>query len=254
MKQPPPLFSIKDLRKSFDPVRGAVLDGVDLTIHGGETVALVGRSGAGKSTLARCVAGLESPESGEIFIDGSPFNPRERTLRRLVQMVWQDPVPSLSPYRSVAASIREPLDAFSIAPPSSRENRVQELMRYVGLAPELASRRPHQLSGGECQRVVLARALAPDPRLLILDEPLSALDPPAQADIVPVLLNVARQTSRAVLLISHDLTAIRKLATRVALLHEGRIVEDVPAGRFLLNPEHQASREFVCAWPALPFG
>ena len=137
--KPPPLFSIKDLRKSFDPVRGAVLDGVDLTILGGETVALVGRSGAGKSTLARCVAGLESPESGEIFIDGSPFNPRERTLRRLVQMVWQDPVPSLSPYRSVAASIREPLDAFSIAPPSSRENRVQELMRYVGLAPELAS-------------------------------------------------------------------------------------------------------------------
>ena len=252
MKQPP-LCSIQDLRKSFDPSRRAVLNGVSLTIHAGETVALVGRSGAGKSTLARCVVGLESPDSGEILIDGARFNPRERKLRRLVQMVWQDPVPSLSPYLTVAESIREPLDAFSAGPPSWRGNRVRELLRSVGLAPELASRRPHQLSGGECQRIVLARALAPDPRLLILDEPLSALDPPAQADIVPVLQSVTRPASRAVLLISHDLTAIRKLATRVALLHEGRVVEDAPSDRFLSEPEHPASREFLAAWPALPF-
>jgi ABC-type dipeptide/oligopeptide/nickel transport system ATPase subunit len=248
-----PLFSIQDLRKSFDLSPRAVLNGVSLTIHAGETVALVGRSGAGKSTLARCVVGLESQESGEILIDGRRFDPRERSRRRLVQMVWQDPVPSLSPYLTVAESIREPLDAFSINQPSWRENRVRELLQYVGLAPELASRRPHQLSGGECQRIVLARALAPDPRLLILDEPLSALDPPTQADIVPVLQSVTREASRAVLLISHDLTAIRKLATRVSLLHEGRVVEDVPSDRFLSDPEHPASREFLAAWPALPF-
>lgn len=252
MKQAP-LLSIQNLRKCFDPARGAVLGGVNLTIRSGETVALVGRSGAGKSTIARCMVGLESPESGEILIDGSPFDPRERKRRWLVQMVWQDPVPSLSPYRTVAESIREPLDAFSVDLPSSRKLRVRELIRSVGLAPELTARRPHQLSGGECQRVILARALAPNPRLLILDEPLSALDPPTQAEIVPVLQNVARQTSRAVLLISHDLTAIRKLATRVALLHEGRVVEDQPTDRFLSKPEHPAARQFLAAWPALPF-
>jgi ABC-type dipeptide/oligopeptide/nickel transport system ATPase subunit len=252
MKQPP-LLSIRDLHKCFDTAGGAVLNGVSLTIHRGETVALVGRSGSGKSTLARCLVGLESPESGEVFIDGDRFRPRERKLRRLVQMVWQDPVPSLSPYRTVAESIREPLDAFSIGPPPSRDGRVRELLRSVGLAPELGDRRPHQLSGGECQRVIVARALAPDPRLLILDEPLSALDPPTQAEIVPVLQGVARQGAQAVLLISHDLTAVRKLASRVALLHEGRIVEDQPTERFLSNPEHPAARQFLSAWPALPF-
>jgi len=247
-----PLVSIQGLHKSFGG--GArVLDGVSLAIGAGETVALVGRSGAGKSTLARCVIGLETADGGDVRIDGRVFEPRRRAQRRLVQMVWQDPVPSLSPYQTVGASIREPLDGFGIADSGARDARVRELMRSVGLAPELAARRPHELSGGECQRIVLARALAPDPRLLVLDEPLSALDPPSQATIVPLLQEVARQASRAVLLISHDLTAVRRLADRVALLDEGRIVEDRRTDAFFASPEQPASRAFLAAWPALPF-
>jgi len=248
-----PVVAIKDLRKSF-PAGPAVLDGVSLNIGCGETVALVGRSGAGKSTLARCVVGLEPPESGEVRIDGRTFDPRARKQRRLVQMVWQDPVPSLSPYQTVGASIREPLDSFAVGEPSKRATQVRDLIRSVGLAPEIEARRPHELSGGECQRIVIARALAPDPRLLLLDEPLSALDPPSQAAVLPLLQSVARQSSRAVLLISHNLTAVRRLADRVALLHQGRIVEDQATGGFFARPRHPATRELLTAWPALPFG
>jgi len=247
-----PLVSIQGLRKSFGE-GSRVLDGVSLAIGAGETVALVGRSGAGKSTLARCVIGLETADGGDVRIDGRVFDPRRRPERRVVQMVWQDPVPSLSPYQTVGASIREPLDGFGIGDPGARGARVRELLCSVGLAPELAARRPHELSGGECQRIVLARALAPDPHLLILDEPLSALDPPSQAAIVPLLQAVARRAARAVLLISHDLTAVRRLADRVALLDEGRIVEDQNTDAFFANPKRPASREFLAAWPALPF-
>ncbi len=250
--RPEPFVSIQALRKSFE-ASTSVLDGVNLAIGEAETVAMVGRSGAGKSTLARCVVGLETADGGEIRIHGLTFDLRRRKQRRLVQMVWQDPVPSLSPYQTVGASIREPLDGFEVGDPSAREAQVRELMRSVGLGPELAARRPHELSGGECQRIVIARALAPDPRLLILDEPLSALDPPRQAAIVPLLQSVARQTGRAVLLISHDLTAVRRLADRVALLHQGRVVEDRPTEAFFSSPEHPASRELLAAWPALPF-
>jgi len=251
VKETPPV-SIRDLRKSFQGgVR--VLDGVSLSIDAGETVALVGRSGAGKSTFARCVVGLETADGGETMIDGRVFDPGRREERRKVQLVWQDPVPSLSPFQTVGRSIREPLDGFRIGERGRRDGRVRELLRSVGLAPELAERRPHELSGGECQRVVIARALASDPRLLILDEPLSALDPPSQAAAVPVLQAAARETGRAVLLISHDLTAVRRLADRTALLHEGKIVEVRKTDDFFSRPEHPASREFLAAWPELPF-
>lgn len=248
---PAPLVTLDDLRKSFGEAR--VLDGVSLGIAAGETVALVGRSGAGKSTLARCAVGIETADSGEIRIDGRLFDPGLRRQRRLVQMVWQDPLPALSPYQTAGQSIREPLDAFSIDEPSNRDERVRALLASVGLSPELAGRRPYELSGGECQRIVIARALAPEPRLLILDEPLSALDPPSQAAITPLLQNIARQAARAVLLISHDLTAIRRLADRVAMLHEGRIAEDLPTAEFFSQPQHPATREMLDAWPALPF-
>jgi ABC-type dipeptide/oligopeptide/nickel transport system ATPase subunit len=196
---------------------------------------------------------LEPVDHGEIVIDGRTFNSRRRSERWTVQMVWQDPVPSLCPYRTVGDSIREPLDAFSIGEPLARDEHVRRLIESVGLAPDLAARRPHQLSGGECQRIVIARALAPNPRLLILDEPLSALDPPSQAAITPLLLAIARDPARVVLLISHDLTAIRRLADRIAFLHEGQIVADQSTGQFLTRPEHSAARDFIDAWPALPY-
>jgi ABC-type dipeptide/oligopeptide/nickel transport system ATPase subunit len=248
-----PLVSIAGLHKSFGSHATPVLDGITFTMNGGQTVALVGRSGAGKSTLARCVVGLEPLDRGEIQIDGRTFDPTRRSGRWLVQMVWQDPVPSLSPYRTVGDSLREPLDAFSIGEPAARAENVSRLIHSVGLPPECAARRPHQLSGGECQRIVIARALAPNPRLLILDEPLSALDPPTQAAILPLLQSIAKQPDRAVLLISHDLTAIRRLADRVVYLHQGHIVANQTTADFFSQPQHPAAGDFIRAWPALPY-
>lgn len=248
------VLRIRGLSKCFTAARGAVLDGVDLAIRAGETVALLGRSGAGKSTLARCLVGLERPDAGTIAVDGVPYDPRKRRARRLVQMVWQDSYPSLSPYRTIRHSLREPLDAFGAGPEAARDARARELLHAVGLGPDVLDRRPHQLSGGECQRVVIARALAADPRVLILDEPLSALDAPAQAEIVPVLQAASHAAAGAVLFISHDLTAVRRLATRVAVLDGGKVVEEKPTAEFFAAPENPASRALLDAWPPLPFG
>jgi ABC-type dipeptide/oligopeptide/nickel transport system ATPase subunit len=168
-------------------------------------------------------------------------------------MVWQDPYSALSPYQTIRRSLREPLDAFAVGDVSGRDKTVKRLIELVGLDSKLLDRRPHQLSGGECQRVVIARALAPEPRILILDEPLSALDPNSQAEVVPILQAASGDTRRAVLLISHDLTAVRSLASHVAMLHEGRVVEIQDTSSFFAAPIHNASREFLRAWPSLPF-
>lgn len=246
-------LSIRGLHKSFQASRGAVLAGVTLQVDPGETVALIGRSGAGKSTLARCLVGLETADSGEVRVDGSIYHPRVRRSRHLVQMVWQDAITSLSPFCTIRQTLREPMDEFGMGAAASRDQRVEELIESVGLQASLLDRRPHQLSGGECQRVGIARALATDPRVLVLDEPLSALDAPGQAEILPVLRAASRKAPRAVLLISHDLTAIRRLATRVAVLHGGRVVEDQATEPFFADPQHPATREFLAAWPPLPF-
>jgi len=246
-------LSVRGLRKCFQASRGAVLADVDLHINAGETVALIGRSGAGKSTLARCLVGLETVDGGEIRVDDAIYNPRMRQSRRLVQMVWQDATTSLSPYRTIRQILREPTDAFGMGEAASRGSRVGELIESVGLPASLLDRRPHQLSGGECQRIGIARALATDPRVLVLDEPLSALDAPGQAEILPMLRAASREAPRAVLLISHDLTAIRRLATRVAVLHGGSVVEDQATELFFAAPQHPAAREFLAAWPPLPF-
>ena len=248
-----PALAVCSLRRSYRADRGRVLEDVSLEIGEGNTLALLGRSGCGKSTLARCLVGMEPIDAGTIAVDGLAFSPTQRSQRRRVQMVWQDAVSSLSPYRTAGQSLREPLDAFEIAESKTRDTRVEELSAIVGLRPELLNRRPHQLSGGECQRVVIARALAPDPRILILDEPLSALDPPSQAEMLPVIRAVAAQAARAVLLISHDLTAVRQLATRVALLHEGKIIEEQLTEDFFAAPKHPQTREFLAAWTGLPF-
>ena len=249
-----PGLSIRGLHKRFTSLGEAVLNGVNLDIAAGETVAIIGRSGAGKSTLARCLAGLDAPGAGVIEIDGAPYRPQVRKKRGLVQMVWQHSTASLTPYRTIRESLREPLEALNIGSKGGRDARVCELIESVGLDQDVLDRRPHQLSGGECQRVVIARALATNPRVLVLDEPLSALDAPSQAEVIPVLHATTRQGCRAVLLISHDLTAVRRIATRVAVLHDGWIVEDRETNLFFSSPEHPAAREFLASWPALPFG
>ena len=246
-------LSIRHLQKRFALHEAAVLDDVCLDIGPGETVAVIGRSGAGKTTLARCIVGLDAADHGEVFVDGARYHAADRTARRAVQLVWQDPVGSLSPFRTLRQSVAEPLDAFAMGPPQTRARRVEELLSSVGVPSEMFDRAPHQLSGGECQRAVIARALASDPRVLVLDEPMSALDPPRQAALSQVLARLTEENQRATLFISHDLTAVRRLSTRVALLDQGRIVEDVPTGEFFARPSHPVARQFLEAWPPLPF-
>lgn len=246
-------LSIRHLSKRFALHQGAVLDDVCLDISEGETVALIGRSGAGKTTLARCIVGLERADEGEVFVDGAPYRAKPRAARRAVQLVWQDPSGSLSPFLTLRQSVAEPLESFEIGDPKTRSRRADELLSSVGVAPEMFDRKPHQLSGGECQRAVIARSLASDPRVLLLDEPMSALDPPRQAALSQVLARLTRENRRAILLISHDLTAVRRLSTRVALLDQGRIVEDVPSAEFFARPSHPVARQFLEAWPPLPF-
>ena len=156
-------------------------------------------------------------------------------------------------FLTLRQSMAEPLESFGIGDPKTRSRRADELLSSVGVAPEMFDRKPHQLSGGECQRAVIARSLASDPRVLLLDEPMSALDPPRQAALSEVLARLTRENRRAILLISHDLTAVRRLSTRVALLDKGRIVEDVPSAEFFARPSHPVARQFLEAWPPLPF-
>jgi ABC-type dipeptide/oligopeptide/nickel transport system ATPase subunit len=248
-----PALQVRALSKTFDNERGPVLDEVWFSIEEGESVAVIGRSGVGKSTLARSITGLVRYEKGAVEIDGRPHRPGNRLQRRLVQMTWQDGASALSPFANIRTALREPLDAFKIGAVGSRDARIEELLQSVGIPCSYLDRRPHQISGGEAQRIGIARALAADPRVLILDEPLSTLDPPTQAEILPLLRATSHSTTRAVLLISHDLTAVRQLADRVLFLHRGRLVADQSAGDFFSAPSHPAAAEFIQAWPPLPF-
>ena len=248
-----PLLQVRRLSKTFNLASGPVLDEISLAIAPNECVAVLGRSGAGKSTLARCLTGLVAHDAGVIEVDGKPHRPRSRAHRRRVQMAWQDGAAALSPFTSIGVTLREPLDAFDLGPRESRDARVDELLRTVGLTASYRDRRPHQISGGEAQRIGIARALAADPRVLILDEPLSALDPPTQAEVLPLLRATSHSTALAVLLISHDLTAVRQLADRVVFLENARVVADQPVAEFFSAPAHPAAAAFVQAWPALPF-
>lgn len=246
-------LTVRGLKKRFDASGAAVLEGIDLDIQAGETLALLGRSGSGKSTLARCLVGLERPDEGSILVDGHPHIPANRKSRLAIQLVWQDPVASLSPFCTAGASIMEPISHASFASHEARIERAKELLLLVGLNESFLGRFPFQLSGGECQRIGIARALAAKPSVWILDEPLSALDPPMQAEILPVLRDAIQLHSMATLLISHDLTAVRQLADRVAFLANGSIVENRPTPEFLASPAHPVARQFIDAWPSLPF-
>ncbi len=236
---------VEGLSKRFGRSGPLVLDGVGFSVAAGECVAVLGKSGCGKSTLARCIAGLMTATEGRIEIEGREHRPQERGERRRVQMVWQDPVGSLSPFADVRSSLQEA--------GADGEARLRELAEAVGLGGGLLGRRPHELSGGEAQRAAIARALAAEPKVILLDEPLSALDPVTQWEILPFLRQATHTPGRAALFISHDLTAVQQLADRILFLEGGRVVEDRPAAEFLAEPRHPAARAFVAAWPELPF-
>jgi oligopeptide/dipeptide ABC transporter ATP-binding protein len=237
-------------RRGQKPWVMAVQD-VSLSVQRGEIFGLMGESGSGKSTLARLIAALEKPGGGKITIDGvdlETMNARAtRNLRREMQIIFQDPCGALDPLQTVKEAVEEPLLNFTSHDKARRGERVLELLRDVGLPGRLAEAYPHQLSGGECQRVCIARALASSPKLLICDEPVSALDKSIQAQILNLLQSLHKRHALTYLFISHDLAVMNHLCTRIAVMLGGRIIEEGSRLQILLRNAHPYTRSLVAA-------
>jgi len=264
---PAPLLEARNLKKSFPASGGAfatsarsgipAVDDVSLELAPRETLAIVGESGSGKTTLARMLLRLIEPDSGELLIEGRDFLAARgkalRALRREMQMVFQDPFASLDPRMRVGSIVGEPLEIHE--PHLARDQRrarVVEVLRAAGLGEESLARYPHEFSGGQRQRIGIARALVLRPRLVVADEPVSALDVSVGAQILELLQNLQRDFALTYLLISHSLPVVAQLATRIAVMQGGRIVETGPAEQILTAPAHPYTQSLIAAIPALP--
>lgn len=253
-----PLLSARNIRLTYSTTAGLLrkktiastkaVDGVNLDIYPGETVGLVGGSGSGKSTLARIITRLIEPDSGEVWFDGELLTEisadRMRLYRRDIQVVFQDPLHSLNPRRTVGESIARPLLNFSM-PKKAALAKARELMEVVGLNPDAVSRYPHEFSGGQCQRIAIARALAVEPRLLILDEPVSALDVSVQAQILNLLKDLQKRFGIAFLFVSHDLGIVRYMCDRTLVMYRGQIMESGLSDTVHHLPAHPFTRNFI---------
>ena len=230
--------------------------GVDLDIPTGVTTALVGESGCGKSTLGRLLLRLEPPSAGRIEYEGrdlAALDARElRDFRRQAQIVFQDPFGSLNPRLTVGSMLREALSVHGLARGEELHGRVAHLLDRVGLDAAAASRYPHEFSGGQRQRIGIARALSLEPRFVVLDEPVSALDVSVQAQILNLLRDLQAELELTYLFISHDLAVVRNLADRIAVMHAGRVVERGPSERVLADPSHEYTRRLLAAVPHIP--
>ena len=258
-----PLLEVRNLVKHFYVSGGLfggregvvrAVDDVSFAIHRGETLGLVGESGCGKTTTGRCILQLERPTRGQILFedrDLATLGPEElRAVRRRMQVIFQDPYSSLNPRMTVGQIITEPLAVHRIVPdPVKREARVQELLGHVGLLPQHARRYPHQLSGGQRQRVGIARALAMEPALIVCDEPVSVLDVSIQAQIINLLEDLQREFGLTYLFVAHDLSVVRHISDRVAVMYLGRIVELADRKALYDDPLHPYTRALLSAVP-----
>ena len=252
-----PLIDLAHVSVAFRSPAGrvAALQDVSLCVQAGERVGLVGESGSGKSTMARVLLGLQKPDQGTVRVGGvNPFAlsaAQRKSFRRSIQLVFQDPYGSLNPRLTIGRALSEVLAVHDLATPEERPDRVAALLEQVGLNPVLAPRYPHEFSGGQRQRIALARALAVEPRVLVADEPVSALDVSVQVQILNLLADLQRQRGLALLLIAHDLAVVRYCCDRVYVMHQGQVVEQGPTAEVLDHPRHPDTANLLAAVPDL---
>ena len=250
------LIDVRDVKRSFRVKSGlfaaaqrvAAVDGVSFTVSAGSVLGIVGESGCGKSTLARVILGLLAPSAGEIRVDGKRITELDRRTRaQLIQPVFQDPFSSLNPRRRVRDIVAMPLDAQGALPSATIAARVDEMLARVGLDPAMGARYPEQLSGGQRQRVAIARALVLKPRIVICDEPTSALDVSVQAQILNLLAELRRELGLTYVFISHNLAVVEHVATEVAVMYLGRIVEQRETGALFAAPRHPYTKALLAS-------
>jgi oligopeptide/dipeptide ABC transporter ATP-binding protein len=256
------LLEVRNLEKHF-PVRGGLLrrvvaqvkavDGVSFTLGTGQTLGLVGESGCGKSTLGRAILQLQKPTGGQVILEGEDLTAagpeRMLEMRREMQIIFQDPFASLSPRRTVAQTIREPLDVHRIGTPAERERKVEELLQVVGMRTAVLDRYPHEFSGGQRQRIGIARALALNPKLIVADEPVSALDVSVRAQVLNLIAKLQREHGIAFLFISHDLSVVEHVSDHVGVMYLGKLVEMAPAKEIYRDPRHPYTQALLSAVP-----
>ena len=251
-----PLLRVEHLKKYFKSARGMVhaVDDVSFTLEAGKTLGVVGESGCGKSTLGRTIIRLQEPTSGSVFFDGKDVSKLNRQglweQRRQMQMIFQDPFSSLNPRMTISQAIEEPLALYKICPDrTSRQKRVAELMDTVGLARRLYNTYPHELDGGRRQRIGVARALALNPRFIVCDEPVSALDVSIQAQILNLMQDLQKEFHLTYMFITHDLSVVYHISDEIMVMYLGQVIEKAPAEKLFANPVHPYTQALLSAIP-----